>query len=85
MYVVSVDINDGAIVVTYGNAANAAIGGRTVTLTPYETPELGVVWRCGAAPAPPGLNPLGTAAGANPATYIASTVPAHYLPPTCRA
>jgi type IV pilus assembly protein PilA len=84
MYVVSVDVNNGVIVVTYGNAANAAIGGLTVTLTPYETAELGVVWRCGVAPAPLNLSPLGTAAGANPAIYIASTVPAQYLPPNCR-
>ncbi len=61
-YVTSVDVTDGVLVVTYGNDVNAVIAGLTLTMTPYEV--LGsAVWRCGNAPAPPGLSPLGTAGG----------------------
>jgi len=83
-YVTSVDVSNGVLVVTYGNNANAAITGLTLTLTPYETDEFGIVWRCGSGPAPVGLNPLGTAGGMNAATYIPPTVPVQYLPVSCR-
>ena len=83
-YVTSVDINQGTLVITYGHKANAAIAGLTVTLTPYETIESGVIWRCGTAPVPAGMNPLGTAGGGAAAVYLAPTVPDQYLPGTCR-
>lgn len=85
-YVSSVDITNGVLVVTYGGAsASAQISGRTATLTPYETPERGIVWRCGNAPVPAGLSPLGTAGGGNAAVYVPPTVPTQYLPPSCRS
>ena len=83
-YVQSVDIVNGVVVVTFGNEANALIAGLTVTLTPYETGNLGVVWRCGVAPAPAGLSPMGTRGGGNAAAYIAPTVPDQYLSSPCR-
>ncbi len=83
-YVSSIDISDGVLVVTYGANASAQISGLTVTLTPYETRESGIVWRCGNAPVPTGLSPLGTAGGGNAATYLPATVPVQYLPPSCR-
>jgi type IV pilus assembly protein PilA len=83
-YVSSVDITDGALVVTYGNNASAIITGMTVTLTPYEAPDRSIVWRCGSATAPVGLSELGTANGGNAAAYIPPTVPVQYLPSTCR-
>ncbi len=83
-YVESVDVDAGVLVVVFGHEANEAIHGLTVTLTPYETPELGVVWTCGASPAPSGLELLGTASGGVAAEYIPPTVPLHYLPATCR-
>ncbi len=83
-YVSQVDVVDGVIVVTYGFEANAAIAGSIVTMTPYETNNSGVVWRCGSAPVPPGLNPMGTTGGGNTTTYIAPTVANQYLPAACR-
>lgn len=83
-YVASVDVSNGVLIVTYGHQANAAINGMTVTITPYETNEFGIVWRCGSAPPPVGLNLLGTAGGVNPATYLPPTVPVQYLPASCR-
>jgi type IV pilus assembly protein PilA len=83
-YVSAVDVSDGTLVVRFGVNASALISGLTMTLTPYETPDRTIVWRCGFAPAPPGLSELGTANGGNAASYIAPTVPVEYLPVTCR-
>jgi type IV pilus assembly protein PilA len=83
-YVASVQITNGVIIVTFGNDANLAIAGLTLTVTPYETVGQDIVWRCGDAAAPPGLNPLGTAGGGNAAVYVPPTVPAPYLPASCR-
>jgi type IV pilus assembly protein PilA len=85
-YVESVDIVNGTLVVEFGHEANQAIHGLIVTLTPYETAELGVVWSCGASNPPSGLAPMGTTGGgvaADPSDP-ATTVPLHYLPATCR-
>ncbi len=83
-YVTSVEIEDGRIGVTFGNNANAAIAGQTLYLTPYETGDLGVVWRCGNAPPLGSLETMGTSGGGNAATYTPSTVDNRYLPATCR-
>lgn len=83
-YVSAVDVDDGVLVVTFGNEANAEIYGLTVTMTPYETNDRGVVWRCGAAAAPTGLQLLGTAGGGNTSAYIAPTIADQYLPASCR-
>jgi type IV pilus assembly protein PilA len=84
VYVSAIDVSNGVLVVTYGNASNALISGLTLTLTPYETGDSGIVWRCGSSAAPPGLAELGTAGGGNTAAYIAPTIPAQYLPASCR-
>ena len=84
LYVASVGVTDGVIVVTFGNEANAVIAGQTLTLTPYETASRNVVWRCGSAAQPAGLNPIGTAGGARAAVYIPPTVPDAYLPAVCK-
>ncbi len=83
-YVTQVDVVDGVIEVGYGFQASAQIAGMTFTMTPYETNSLGVVWRCGSAPSPAGLFPMGTAGGGNTAAYLPPTVPARYLPSACR-
>jgi type IV pilus assembly protein PilA len=86
-YVQSVDVDDGALVITFGNDANAAIAGLNLTVTPYETQELGVVRRCGTAPIPGGgspLSPMGTSGNGLASTYTAPTVPERYLPSACR-
>ncbi len=83
-YVQSVDVNNGVLIVTFGFEANAAINGLTITMTPYESPDLSVVWRCGAAPAPGGSQLMGTSGGGNMTAYIAPTLPLQYLPSSCR-
>ena len=59
-YVTSVDVANGVITVTYnGNETNAQIKTKTLTLTPYESVDLSVAWRCGTAPIPNGTKLLG--------------------------
>jgi type IV pilus assembly protein PilA len=87
-YVSQVDVINGAIVITYGHEANAIIGTQTLGLTPYETPDLSVAWKCGGAPAPVGTALLGTAGG-TAATEdngtLGDDVLLHkYLPKACR-
>jgi type IV pilus assembly protein PilA len=83
-YVRSVDVDNGVLVVTFGHDANVEIDGLTITTTPYETADLSIVWRCGNAAIPGGLDPIGTASGGNAAVYIAPSVPDRYLPASCR-
>jgi type IV pilus assembly protein PilA len=83
-YVSALDIANGTLIITFGGEAHAAIQTLIVTMTPYETPELGIAWRCGTAPAPVGLALLGTSGGGTAASYAAPTVPDHYLPASCR-
>lgn len=83
-YVRAVDVKSGVLVITFGNDANAAITGLTATVTPYETANLGIVWRCGLANAPAELSPMGTAGGRRAAAYIPPTIPIQYLPAACR-
>ncbi len=86
-YVASVNIVLGRIDIVYGNEANAQITAAAtnlLTLTPYESVDLSVVWRCGNALVPGGgLPPMGTS-GLIPSVYTAPTVPAQYLPSACR-
>jgi len=83
-YVQSVEITDGTVIVTFGHDAHDSIHGQTVTLVPYETAEMSVVWKCGFADPPSGLQPMGTTDGTNPAPVTNPTVPARYLPSSCR-
>jgi len=85
-YVTGVDVANGVITITYGNEVNGVINGETMTLTPYESADLSVAWRCGFADAPTGTVELGTAAGAATA-YVAPSAGMleKYLPAACRA
>jgi len=62
-YVKSVAIVNGTITITYGNTANRVIEDETLSLTPYESVDLSVVWRCGSAAAPLNTKLLGDAGG----------------------
>jgi type IV pilus assembly protein PilA len=83
-YVQSVNVVNGVLVVMFGHEAHTLISNQTITLTPYETAELGLVWRCGRASEPTGLSPMGTSGSGAAAVYIAPTVPDQYLPSSCR-
>jgi len=90
-YVSGVAIANGTITITYGNEANAQItkaGQNQLSLTPYESPDLSVAWRCGSAPVPQSggtdMNLLGTSGAAVVAAVGTTNVATKYLPAACR-
>jgi type IV pilus assembly protein PilA len=83
-YVDSIDVVDGRIDLHFGNAADAAIAGRTLSLTPFESVSRDVFWVCGNRVAGVGLRPLGFANGARQSVQIVTPIEPRYLPPACR-
>lgn len=88
-YVTGVQITNGTIVVTFGNQVNKVISGKTIGITPYETPDKSVAWKCGNATAPAGAVLLGTAGGGTKSAVDTGTLAStsgfeKYLPAACR-
>lgn len=86
-YVTSVTVANGTITVLYGgtqaNAKITAAGANQLSLTPYETPDASVSWKCGNAPVPAGAL-LGTASAGTTAAIGTTSVANKYLPKACR-
>jgi hypothetical protein len=80
----SLNIVDGRIDVVFGDTADPAIAGRRISLTPYETADLRIVWICGNDVPGPGLNSLGFARGGPQPVQWKSTIDVRYLPSNCR-
>lgn len=77
-FVSALNVDHGAIHLTFGNSANAAIHGKTLTLRPAvmaDAPIVPVAWVCGAASAPQKMTLRGT---------DRTDVPPRYLPLNCR-
>ena len=77
-HVSALSVEAGAIHITFGNRANAAIRGKTLTLRPGVVTDAIVVpvaWVCGAAPAPDKMTLQGT---------DRTNVAPRYLPLNCR-
>lgn len=73
-FVTSLEIENGTIIITYGNRVNKNIMGRTLALRPAYVADARIVpisWVCGAARVPHGL----TANGANRTNFPASFLP----------
>jgi len=83
-FIPAVAIKHGRIELRFGDDADAALRGRSVHLTPFETADSKIVWLCGDGPAEVGLYPLGFAAGTNRTADTATTVEPRYLPAECR-
>lgn len=83
-YIQSLGVLKGRIELRFGTSAHAAIAGKTLALTPFETAEEEVVWVCGNEPPGVGLKPLGFAGGASEPTRIVTTIERRYLPTSCR-
>ena len=87
-YVASVAVVNGNILITYGNEANAQIDTESLGLSPYESGDLSVVWKCGAAAPPNGLSLMGssvTAAADLDNGSLGDTAAFNrYLPSACR-
>ena len=78
-YISSVQVQDGAIHVTFGNRVNAIIKDKILTLRPAvveDAPVVPVAWVCGAAEVPGKMTVKG---------MDRTDVPAAYLPFSCRA
>lgn len=78
-YVTRVEVNNGAISVTFGNFVNKAIEGQVVTLQPIlvkGSPASPMSWRCGYRGVPNGMEP----AGEN-----RTNIDAKFLPVACRS
>jgi len=89
-YVDQVLVANGTILIRYGNEANQQIIGEDLGLTPYESGDLSVIWKCGAAMVPAGSTGLmGASGGGNTAVLdngsLADTATFNrYLPSACR-
>jgi type IV pilus assembly protein PilA len=81
-YVSQVVVFEGRVDVMMGNRVHADIFGETISFTPYMNDAGGIIWRCGAAAAPP--NSTLMSGGAVTSAYQATTIPPRYLPTTCR-
>jgi len=74
----SVTVADGALVLVFGNAADAGLKGRRLSLRPAFVegyPQVPLVWLCAAAPVPGNMTVQGD---------DVTDVPARYLPLRCQ-
>jgi type IV pilus assembly protein PilA len=85
-YVSGISVNNGQILITFGNSVSSQVKGLLVSITPELDPNNDIVWICGGAP--------GTLANGTELTPVKNTplpvtdgtaVPAQYLPAECRA
>jgi type IV pilus assembly protein PilA len=83
-YLDSVEVHNGRVDLHFGERADRAIAGKTLSLTPFETAGREVVWICGNEIPGVGLSPLGFAAGGPQAVQVVTPIEARYLPPACR-
>lgn len=83
-YVAETRVIDGRIDLVFGRDASAALAGRTLSLTPFETADRQVIWVCGGKEPGVGLQPLGFAGGGSIAVQPPLTIELRYLPSTCR-
>ena len=82
-YVLSVEVTDGEIIISYGNDAHPNVGTagqNDLVLTPFLSADNSVSWRCGNADDPPNA----TAMGGNTGSGGGTTVEEQYLPSNCR-
>ena len=76
-YVTSVTVTTGAIVIGYGGLSNTVINNKHLTLRPGVSSNNDVIWICGTAPAPTGINYNSSNAGTN-------DINPKYVPKNCR-
>jgi Tfp pilus assembly major pilin PilA len=80
----AIEVDNGRIDISFGDAADPAIRGGFLSLTPYETAGREVVWVCGNKVAGAGLKPLGFAGGSVQAVQRVAGIEPRYLPTGCR-
>jgi Tfp pilus assembly major pilin PilA len=78
-YVQSIEVGNGGITVKYGNEINAKLMSGTVGLTPGNSVNGDVIWKCGLAD-----NPSGWSGATTTASAASTSVAGKYLPSSCR-
>jgi type IV pilus assembly protein PilA len=78
-YVSQVEIDEGRVIVTFGNDVHQDAFGTTLTVTPYQSAGGSFIWRCGMAP-----QPADTTLMHNGGAHQDPTINTRYLPSTCR-
>jgi type IV pilus assembly protein PilA len=85
-YVSGISVNNGQILITYGNTVDSSIRGLILSLTPALDSNNDIKWICGGAPATLPNGTLLTAPQNTPPPVTDGTaVPMQYLPAECRA
>ena len=85
-YVSDVSVDNGTISITYGIQANANIENDILSLKPYVSPNLDVIWVCGTREVPSGATEASTGdSGDDQTTLTAAENQAKYVPANCRA
>jgi type IV pilus assembly protein PilA len=85
-YVSAVDLDNGTINITYGIQANQNINNDVLSLKPYVSANLDVIWVCGTRAVPSGAVEASTGnSGADATTLTAANNKAKYVPANCRA
>ena len=79
-YVTGVAVAGGGITITYGDQANTNIAAQTLGLRPGLSVNNDVIWICGTAAVPAGVNGYGNPASTAPATSVLTK----YVPKACR-
>jgi len=77
-YVQSIEVANGGITIKYGNEINNKLLSETVGLTPGNSVNGDVIWKCGTAKDPSGWS------GATTASEASTSVAGKYLPSSCR-
>jgi type IV pilus assembly protein PilA len=85
-YVSAISVNNGQILITYGNTVNTSIRGLILSLTPALDSNNDIKWICGGAPATlPNGTLLTPPQNTPPPVTDGTAVPTQYLPAECRA
>ena len=79
-YVSAIVVDAGTIVITYGNQANTAIGGGTLSLKPLVSPNQDVVWQCGDRAVGGSI----AVEASSPSGAVDSSIAGKYRPSNCR-
>lgn len=77
-YVASVDVDNGALIITYGNDAGGNIAAATLGIIPATDPDGNISWFCGRAAIPAGLTAV------VPVNATPTTIANELLPQNCR-
>ncbi len=81
-YVTGVEVAAGEVIITYGNAVNGAVAGDTLVLTPFQSTDNSISWRCGFGDDP--ATALGPIGGNTGNTAAGTSLEEQYMPSNCR-